>query len=181
MKKRFAGFGRRANSPKEKTKKEEAACGKTVGEESRKAEIPRTEILPAPHINPFSQNYYERGEEIIFTDSETKEQKTIVSKTGCFCNFPGVEDYPDESSEVRGHMADAAKSKEIRFSAYFEPFGKDQYVVWWTIWPDGRYWEDEDGFGGTNDEEIQLYALMDRHGCYTTPFRLRKVGIDYYA
>ena len=44
----------------------------------------------------------------------------------------------------------------------------------WTIQLDGRFWEDEEGFGGTSDNEIRLSAILDKNGRFITPFRLYK-------
>jgi len=45
--------------------------------------------------------------------------------------------------------------------------------VEWTLQPDGRYFEDEDGFGAENCEEITLYSYIDTNGIFTEPFKLR--------
>jgi hypothetical protein len=42
----------------------------------------------------------------------------------------------------------------------------------WMYQPDGRYFEDEDGFGGKNCEEIMLYSYLNEKGRFVTPFSL---------
>ena len=46
----------------------------------------------------------------------------------------------------------------------------------WQIQPDGRYWEDEDGFGGPSDSEICLYAFIDEMGYFREKFRIYSYG-----
>lgn len=55
-------------------------------------------------------------------------------------------------------------------------FGIEQYhngvaLVWWTLYPDGRYFEDEDGFGGENCNETMVYAYIDTLGKIVIPFQ----------
>ena len=46
--------------------------------------------------------------------------------------------------------------------------------VRWEINPDGRFYCDEDGFGMTNDKEINLYGVIDRKGKVVKNFTLEK-------
>lgn len=41
----------------------------------------------------------------------------------------------------------------------------------WTLYPDGRYFEDEDGFGGENCNETTVYAFINTNGKIVIPFR----------
>jgi len=55
-------------------------------------------------------------------------------------------------------------------------FGIETYLngvalVWWTLYPDGRYFEDEDGFGGESCNETTVYAFMDTLGKIVIPFQ----------
>ncbi len=43
--------------------------------------------------------------------------------------------------------------------------------VSWTLQPDGRYYADEDGFGMTDDEEINFYAFIDTKANVLVPFQ----------
>lgn len=49
----------------------------------------------------------------------------------------------------------------------------------WQKWngsltPDGMYYRDEDGFGMTDDEEINLYGAIDRKGKVVKKFTLKR-------
>lgn len=141
----------------------------------------RQEALPPVTPDALSCNHFESGEDLWFTNTLTGKRHKLVTSRGRFVDFPGVEDFPGADAEERACLAKARAAKQIYYCAYFEPFGRENYVVWWTAQPDGRYWEDEDGYGGTSDSEIQLYALLDRTGHYTGPFRLRSTGSTYYV
>ena len=43
-------------------------------------------------------------------------------------------------------------------------------VVEWTICPDGRYFADENGFGGDDCDELTVTAVIDRKGKVLVPF-----------
>ena len=46
--------------------------------------------------------------------------------------------------------------------------------VMWQINPDGRYYQDDDGFGMTDDDEIALWGKIDRTGKVVVPFAYHK-------
>ena len=43
--------------------------------------------------------------------------------------------------------------------------------VCWQLNPDGMYYMDEDGFGMTDDEEVEIYGFIDREGKMVSKFR----------
>ena len=43
--------------------------------------------------------------------------------------------------------------------------------VSWQLNPDGRYYMDEDGFGMTDDEEIEIYGFIDQNAKVVVKFR----------
>ena len=43
--------------------------------------------------------------------------------------------------------------------------------VSWQLNPDGMYYMDEDGFGMTDDEEVEIYGFIDRKGKAVVKFR----------
>lgn len=51
----------------------------------------------------------------------------------------------------------------------------------WEIQPDGRYWEDDDGFGGESDLEILLYTYLDDKGNFTGSFRTYSIGGEEFV
>lgn len=138
-----------------------------------------------PEHYPFTQWYtygmhkYKTADEdptVEFIDRETGHRKTIVNANGKIVGFPGIE---------KGDWIDDLESEDclspiIRFRTGFERCGEDKYLMIWEAQPDGRYWEDEDGFGGTSDLEVRLYTFLDKKGNFTGPFRIYNVGNEKY-
>lgn len=122
--------------------------------------------------------YREEGEicEVRFVNQRTGLRRTIVSSFGRICHFPGIE---------KGDWMEYLDTKKclapiVRFRTDFDVYDKEHYIMYWEIQPDGRYWEDESGFGSEDSIEIVLYALIDQRGHFTGPFKVYSVGIEKY-
>ncbi len=107
-------------------------------------------------------------DKIIFVDENRRIRKTIVDSYGRIHRFPGI---IKEDFWVNKVVTPKWMEPKINFRTSFEE-KDDKWMVLWEIQPDGRYWEDEDGFGGTNDEEITLFTHVDENGDFTGPFRV---------
>lgn len=120
--------------------------------------------------------YRREGEvaEIIFANNRTGFRKTIVDDAGRIADFPGFA-HPELVSQYVGKPP----SGLIRFYSHIERLD-GQYALIWQIQPDGRYWEDDSGFGGTTDDEINLYAHIDEKGSFVEPFRLFSIGSNRF-
>lgn len=121
--------------------------------------------------------YRSKGEvaAVEFVNEEYGIRKLIVDDNGYIQNYPGLEN-PEE-------WLDAWESKralepQIRFRTNFERMEDNTILMVWEIQPDGRYWEDEDGFGGESDLEILLYTYLDEKGNFIAPFRAYKIGTE---
>ena len=55
-------------------------------------------------------------------------------------------------------------------------FSNGRAVVLWMLHPEGRYYADEDGYGDTGDDEVYVYAVIDRDCNLFMPFRLMDYG-----
>lgn len=104
-------------------------------------------------------------------------RKWIVDNDGYIQNYPGVEKseewmYAWESRRALDH--------QIRFRTDFERMGDHTIRMVWEIQPDGRYWEDDDGFGAESGMEIQLYTYLDEKGNFTGPFRTYSIGAQKF-
>ncbi|MCM1110992.1 MAG: hypothetical protein NC336_07290 [Clostridium sp.] len=65
-----------------------------------------------------------------------------------------------------------------RFSAYYQRFAVGLFsrgvsLVTWTIYPDGMYFMDDDGFGMEDNEASILYGFIDRRARVVVPFQAR--------
>lgn len=92
--------------------------------------------------------------------------RLIVDKDGFIRHFPGV------TGEDWKKGLEYPMDKKIRFGFWIGKFEGGLARVRWTLQPDGRYFEDEDGFGAEDCEEITLYSDLDRNGRFVRPFSL---------
>ncbi len=117
----------------------------------------------------FGAHLYRREGEIakiIFENEDLGIRKMIIDDSGYICGFPGIA-HPDLVSKYSKRYLD----ERVRFRSDIRLLD-DHYAFIWQIQPDGRYWEDSDGFGGSSDPEIDLYARLDETGTFIEPFRL---------
>lgn len=64
------------------------------------------------------------------------------------------------------------------FSAYYQRFAVEQFkngvaLVEWTLYPDGRYFIDEDGYGMEDNEESVLYGFINKKARVVVPFQAK--------
>lgn len=93
-----------------------------------------------------------------------KQLRQITGADGTFCSFPGVVHGDWEKQQTYPFQPC------VRFTARVGKFLDEKAVFSWMLQPDGRYYADDDGFGWEDDEEIMLYALINRRGEFVTPF-----------
>lgn len=104
-------------------------------------------------------------------NTETKEAYELIGATGSFVKWDAV---AVEICTVLD-MPMRAQRNAIQTCAnyYFgvDPFTEGVACVSWTLQPDGRYYADEDGFGMTDDDEITIYAFIDKKANILVPFQ----------
>ncbi len=115
---------------------------------------------------------------LIFSDHRRGLLRLIVHRR-VFLDFPGI-DERDLPVILANYEEGLPIPEEICFGWSADRV-KDGFVFLWVIQPDGRYYEDEDGFGGESQEEITLFARMDGNGAFVTQFRLCEIGVRRYA
>lgn len=59
----------------------------------------------------------------------------------------------------------------FRFPSFIRNFSNGIAMVEWQLIPDGRFWMDDDGFGMTPDEELNIYGFIDSRADIVEPFR----------
>lgn len=96
--------------------------------------------------------------------SDKKCSYQITDELGNFVKFPGA---------VKGEWVkelDGEFYSAVQFTFSASKFVDGISYVIWLVQPDGRYFEDEDGFGGENFSEIRLYSKMNTKGEFICPF-----------
>lgn len=94
-------------------------------------------------------------------------RRCIVNQHGGMVNFPGIEQ-GDWAKNLKYPMMN-----KVQFGFWISAYQDGKASVAWTLQPDGRYFEDEYGFGGENLEEITLYSHIDTNGDFIEPFQYR--------
>ena len=64
------------------------------------------------------------------------------------------------------------------FSAYYQRFSVGKFkdgvaLVEWTLYPDGQYFMDEDGFGMEDNDESVLFGFIDTNANVVIPFQAK--------
>lgn len=123
----------------------------------------------------FGRRSHEQAE-VIYTNPDKNISREIVNESGTICDFPGFA-YPEV---VEYYIEGSCPDPIIYYRTAFERVDSERYLMIWMIQPDGRFWEDEDGFGSTNDAEIRLYAFLNDEGKFISKFQLYNVGVKKF-
>ncbi len=91
-------------------------------------------------------------------------------------DFPGIENKDD----ILPYMGEGSLYPQVAYGACFQKCENGNYMMLWQVQPDGRFWEDETGFGSTSDVKIILYAFLNREGDFIGPFRIYSIGSRKY-
>ena len=129
-----------------------------------------------------SQKYwvYSLGESmLLYRHQDTKELLLVNEATGSKIRL--VDDFgsivhitTEDIDFERINQLESSFNAEKLWARYY--YGVERYqegvaMITWTLYPDGRYFADEDGFGGEGGEEVNIYGFMDKEGKILIPFR----------
>lgn len=70
-------------------------------------------------------------------------------------DWSSLKKLPDEAKE-------RAEALSAFYPSFIRRFENGVAEVSWQLIPDGRFWMDDDGYGMTSDEEIPVYAMVDK-------------------
>ena len=88
----------------------------------------------------------------------------LVTVTTDDIDFDSLNDLPEDVVEV-------AKCLSIHFPSFIRWYHNGVAQVDWQLNPDGRYYQDDDGYGMTDDEEIEIYGFIDTNGNVLVKFK----------
>ena len=114
---------------------------------------------------------------IIMHDRVRKIKKVIVDKQGLIQDFPGILHPEVIAPHYTQNMENIKPYVQYRTEMEKKPEG---HILIWELQPDGRYWEDEDGFGASSDSEIRLYGRLDDAGNWKGPFQVYNIGVTSF-
>lgn len=64
-----------------------------------------------------------------------------------------------------------AKELDFHFPSFILKYKNGVAEVRWQLNPDGMYYMDEDGYGMTDDQEVNIYGFIDRTGKVLVKFK----------
>ncbi len=103
-------------------------------------------------------------------DEVSKKAYEIMDENMYFVQF-GEEDVNWESlNKLPEEAVERARAMFAMFPSFVGRFENGVAQVSWQLNPDGRYYMDEDGFGMSDDEEIEIYGFVDRQLRVLVPF-----------
>lgn len=166
---------RKAVIDKAKETLSDADIKETVSEFSKKFDKSKVLNEAGAEITEYTNKLGDTQEGTV--NAKTGEKKEIVNHKAAIVNFPGV---MEDKRWIDFLGENCFEDEYVHYRTSIEDYDEEKYIIYWCIQPDGRYWEDEDGFGGTNDCEITLYTFIDKEGNFTGPFQVYNVGPKYF-
>ena len=74
-----------------------------------------------------------------------------------------------------------ARRLSFHYPSFISLFKNGVAEVDWQLNPDGRYYMDDDGFGMTDDKEINIYGFIDKTGTVVVKFQAIDSSEQLYA
>lgn len=99
------------------------------------------------------------------------DNETLVTVTEDDVDWKSLRKLPEEAVLV-------AKSLSFHYPSFIRKFKNGVAEVKWQLHPDGRYYMDDDGFGMTPDEEVNIYGFIDTEGKVVVRFQAINDGKD---
>ena len=88
----------------------------------------------------------------------------------------------DSLKNLPESVIDKARTQLAMLPTIVEGFHNGVARVRWQLNPEGRYYMDDDGFGMTDDEEVEIYGYINKGGKVVGKFRLpgeKDKDVDY--
>ena len=114
--------------------------------------------------------YTGRGKQEILANTETGKAWLLVNAKGRLVGFRKKDiDYEAISKCENNHNA-YTRMVEYGGLSRWRDFENGVCIICWTLYPDGRYFADEDGFGMEDNKELTVYAVIDKNMKVLKPF-----------
>ena len=104
-------------------------------------------------------------------DKRRNKRIEFMNETGHFCTVRTDDIDWDSLSSLGEECISRARNLYAPFPTRLNAFHNGVCKVQWQLNPDGRYFMDEDGFGMTDDVEVNIYGFIDREGKVVSMFR----------
>ena len=104
-------------------------------------------------------------------DKRKNKRIEFMSENECFCTVTQDDIDWNSLASLDDDCIKRARSLDIHFPTIISCFHNGVAEVRWQLNPDGMYYMDEDGFGMSDDEEVEIYGFIDREGKVVSKFR----------
>lgn len=78
----------------------------------------------------------------------------------------------DSLKELPEELLERVRERDAFYPSFFYQFEDGISEVRWQLNPDGRYWMDDEGYGMTDDIEVNIYGVMDTSCNMVIPFQM---------
>lgn len=110
----------------------------------------------------------ENGKSFTILNKETGKFRRIVSEDGRLL----VDDSEIDFEAIEEGCPDFEGGKYVEYYfGLFRDFKNGVCAICWTVYPDGRYFADEDGFGMEHNNEENAYCIINRNLEIIVPFQ----------
>ena len=110
----------------------------------------------------------ENGKSFTILNKETGTLRRIVSEDGRLL----VNDCEIDFEAIEKGCPDFEGGKYVEYYfGIFRDFKNGVCAICWTVYPDGRYFADEDGFGMEHNNEENAYCIINRNLEIIVPFQ----------
>ena len=110
----------------------------------------------------------EDGMSFTILNKETGKLRRIVSEDGRLL----VNDCEIDFEAIEKGCPDFEGGKYVEYYfGIFRDFKNGVCAICWTVYPDGRYFADEDGFGMEHNNEENAYCIINRNLEIIVPFQ----------
>lgn len=92
------------------------------------------------------------------------ESETLCTVTQDDIDWESLKGIPEKSIE-------RARRLDFHYPSFVRMFKNGVAEVSWQLNPDGMYFMDEDGYGMTDDDEVEIYGFIDLKGKVVVKFK----------
>ena len=111
---------------------------------------------------------------LYMVNTESKKYKKLIEANGKVVGFT-KDDIDYKNLEGVEHTSCAySMTSEYAGIGRWNDFEDGICALGWTLYPDGRYFADEDGFGMEDNDEVEIYCVIDKDFKVLKPFQYGK-------
>lgn len=109
-----------------------------------------------------------KGRSYTIINKETGKARQLVSEDGTLL----VADNEIDFDATNKGCLDFNGCKWVRYCfGRYDNFRNGVCAICWTVYPDGRYFADEDGFGMEDNDEEKIYCIINKDLEIIVPFQ----------